>query len=97
MKRHSKLEKSILEKKVIQMYVMHKIGGTRIGNELGISSTEVYRILKRNNIDRRKRESLVAQKIIKLFENNISIAEISQQFGLQEKTIEIIISQRNIK
>ncbi|MDR4887514.1 hypothetical protein RGU12_08055 [Fredinandcohnia sp. QZ13] len=90
---NEKLERPVLEKKVIQMYVMEKLGAPTIGKELGISKTEVYRILESNNIDRRQRKSLVAQKIIELYEQKMSIYELCEHFGLQEKTIKIIISQ----
>lgn len=88
-----KLGRVVVEKKVIQMYVMEKLCAPTIAKEFGISTTEVYRILEKNNIERRSRESKVAQEIMKLFEDNMSIADLSEHFGLQEKTIRIILLQ----
>ncbi|MDL0421468.1 hypothetical protein QPM05_15405 [Caldibacillus thermoamylovorans] len=91
-----KLGRPVVEKKVIQMYVMEKLGAPTIAKEFGISKTEVYRILESNNIERRQRKALVAQQIMKLYEQ-MSIPELSEHFGLQEKTIRIIISQNEEK
>jgi hypothetical protein len=88
-----KAEKAIIEKKAIQLYVMERMSGEKVGKELGISSTEVFRILERHNIRRRQRKSVAAQRINEMYKNEISIGDISKHFGLHDRTVEIILSQ----
>ncbi|MER2006802.1 MAG: hypothetical protein ABS939_05050 [Psychrobacillus sp.] len=92
-----KLGRAVVEKKVIQMYIMEKLGAPTIAKEFGISKTEVYRILERNNIERRQRKAVIAQEIMKLYEKQMSIPELSKYLGLQEMTIKIVISQNKIE
>lgn len=89
----SKFGREVIEKKVIEMYVVEKLGAPTIGRELEISKTEVYRILKRHNIQTRKRKALVQQELIKLFNTGMTFTELNKHFGLQEKTIKILIAQ----
>ncbi|MEK4629002.1 hypothetical protein MKZ17_12415 [Solibacillus sp. FSL R7-0682] len=92
-----KLGRAVVEKKVIQMYIMEKLGAPTIAKEFGISKTEVYRILERNNIERRQRKAIIAQEIMKLYEKQMSIPELSEHLGLQEVTIKIVISQNKLE
>lgn len=93
MKMNRKAIKAQIEEKAIQLYVMDNLSGSDVGNELGISSTEVFRILERHNIKRRQRKAVIAQKIIDLFQAGLSSSQISKELGLQERTIEIILTQ----
>lgn len=58
-----KLGRIVVEKKVIQIYVMEKLGAPTIGKGFGISKTEVYRILERNNIERRQKRCWLHKRL----------------------------------
>ncbi|MDQ0413024.1 hypothetical protein [Mesobacillus stamsii] len=93
MKVNSKAIKAKVEEKAIRLHVLEGLSGYDVGKELGMSSTEVFRILERHKIKRRQRKSVIAQRIKEMYINGYCIGEICSCFGLSKLTVEIILYQ----
>ena len=89
----TKFGREVIEKKVIEMYVVEKLGAPTIGEKLEISKPTVYRILEKHNIQTRKRKAHVQQEVVTLFNTGMTISQLSNYFRLQERTIKILLTQ----
>jgi len=86
-----------IEIKVVELYKQNTISST--AEKLSILPETVAQILKRNNIDIRKKRNIEKEKeIIEYYSNNIvSLKEVGIKFDLSLQTISNILQRNNMK